>query len=152
MWQPVGTNGLGQTCCHLQLMWLSWAGSLIFYYFSPQMFHAPGISNILGSPLQLRIHPHSLPQSPLRVSVQWIQSCHISAGLLGLHLKSQWKASSPCNSCILRACKPSLSWMTLRSASSSSSSGCPCSTTSLSSECLGGRLRKHFHWWPWVSC
>lgn len=36
--------------------------------------HSPGFSNILGSPLQIRLHLHTVMQSPLRASLRGLQA------------------------------------------------------------------------------
>jgi hypothetical protein len=43
---------------------------LIAYGFSQQTFHIPGISNILGSPLQCRLHPYGFMCHPLMGCLQ----------------------------------------------------------------------------------
>jgi hypothetical protein len=73
MWQhKVSSQGLLQPypygLAYCRLCSLSPVLALLMAYsFQWQMFPVPGISNFLGSPLGLWLHPHSLTHCPLRV-------------------------------------------------------------------------------------
>jgi hypothetical protein len=86
-------------------------------YFSLHMFHIPGISNILGCPLQLRL---PLVVSYITLSGVAYRDLDLSClpGLPGLPLKSGWKPPQSHNLCILHVCKRSITWTMLESAAS----------------------------------
>jgi hypothetical protein len=74
--------------------------SFIFYGTLQQIFHVPGIPNILDSPLHLQLHLVFSHSALWRVA--WRDSHpHTLLALTILPLKDGWMSPWPCNTCIL---------------------------------------------------
>jgi hypothetical protein len=101
--------------------------SFIYYGFPQQIFHVPGISNILYSPLQLQLH---LIFSHLTLwRVVWRDSHPDTLLTLTVHpLKDGWVSPWPCNTCILNTWYIKITWTIPRSAASLSSIMIPLET------------------------
>jgi hypothetical protein len=82
------------------------------------MFHFPGISNFLGSPLCLWLHPHTF----ICCHVSAYSNCYTLLSLLDFLLKSGWKPPWHLNSWFLHVCKSSTMWMSPRTVTSFSTS------------------------------
>jgi hypothetical protein len=94
--------------------------SFIIYGFPQQIFHVPGISNILDSPLQLQLH--LIFSHPALWRVTWRDSDPDTLlTLTFLPVKDGWMSPWPYNTCVLNTWYISNTWSIPRSAASLSS-------------------------------
>lgn len=102
LWQDVNSKGVGwasrcSTDGGCSPHGFSFSLALLILCSFPQMFHVPGFSNLLGSPLYFGLHFHSFMHCSFRDTLP---------DLPGL-LKSEWKPSQLHNSGVLHAPKTS---------------------------------------------
>jgi hypothetical protein len=105
---------------------------------SLEEFHIPGISNFLGFPLQLWLHPQL--NASMRGCLHRLQRSNELPGLLGSPLKSQGMLPRPLNSWTMHSWKTSIKWTTPRSVTSTSCTDA-CSNHSCSG--LSALMAKH---------
>lgn len=111
------------TFCHLQHRQpLSQAGSTCSYTFPRWNSYNPGLSHILGSPLQFRLYPQSLRQWTCRSCWQGIKHCRASMAF--------WKhgASFFMAPYFFACLQTSAVWITVSSAVEAEDVGCTPST------------------------
>lgn len=88
--------------CHLQPTWLLELPPLGVCTLPWQMTHVLGISNILKSPLQLRLYLQSFMHGPQEF-LQRNWSCYLLPDFTNFSLECWWKPAWPCKSCIMLA-------------------------------------------------